>query len=119
VRLIDGTVIEAGWVVLCAGTYGSPAILMRSGVGPAEHLRSIGVPVRVHLPGVGANLIDHPALDIDSGYRGAGRIAPILHSIATFHSSGRSSDNPPDLMFWLSDPDADTASFEIDVVLLA
>jgi choline dehydrogenase len=118
VRLIDGTVIEAGRVVLCAGTYGSPAILMRSGVGPAEHLRSIGLPVRVHLPGVGANLIDHPALDIDCGYRGPGRAAPILHSIATFHSSGRSSDNPPDLMFWLSDPDADTATFELNVVLL-
>jgi choline dehydrogenase-like flavoprotein len=34
VRLLDGTVIHAGWVVLCAGTYGSPPILMRSGIGP-------------------------------------------------------------------------------------
>ena len=51
VRLLDGAVIEAGWVVLCAGTYGSPPILMRSGVGPAEHLRSVGIPVRLDLPG--------------------------------------------------------------------
>ena len=54
IRLIDGAVIEAGWVVLCAGAYGSPAILMRSGIGPAEHLRSLGIPVRLDLPGVGA-----------------------------------------------------------------
>ena len=39
VRLIDGSVVKGGWVVLRAGTYGSPAILMRSGVGPVEHLR--------------------------------------------------------------------------------
>ena len=34
VRLVDGTEVHAGWVVLCAGTYGSPAILLRSGIGP-------------------------------------------------------------------------------------
>ena len=64
-RLVDEEVIEAGWVVLCAGTYGSPPILMRSGLGPAEHLRSVGIPVRLDLPGVGANLADHGGVDID------------------------------------------------------
>src|SRR5512133_1605938 len=64
VRLLDGTVIEAGWVVLSAGTYGTPPpILLRSGIGPAEHLRSVGVPVRVDLPGVGASLADHAGVD--------------------------------------------------------
>lgn len=104
VRLLDGTVVEAGWVVLSAGTYGSPPILMRSGIGPAEHLRAVGVAVRIDLPGVGANLADHPGVDIDCGYRGRGRTAPILHSIGTFHSAGRSSNQPPDLMLWLFDP---------------
>jgi choline dehydrogenase len=33
VRTVDGEVVEAGWVVLSAGTYASPAILMRSGIG--------------------------------------------------------------------------------------
>ncbi len=121
VRLLDGTTVDAGWVVLCAGTYGSPPILMRSGIGPADHLRSVGIPVRIDLPGVGENLADHPAVSIDCGYRGPVRTAPVLHSITTFHSAGRSSDETPDLMFWLSDPGRSSdgmALFEIEVVLL-
>ena len=117
-RLSDGTVIETGWVVLCAGTYGSPVILMRSGIGPAEHLRSASVPVRVDLPGVGANLADHPGLDVDCGYAGPGRSAPALHAIATFHRAQSRPGEPPDLMFWFTDPDSDDTSFEISVLLL-
>jgi choline dehydrogenase len=118
VRLADGAVIEAGWVVLCAGTYGTPAILMRSGVGPAEHLRSIGIPVLTDLPGVGANLADHAGVDVDCGYRGSARTAPILHIVATFYSTAADSDKAPDMMLWLSDPRGAPPIFEIDVVLL-
>ena len=110
--------IEAGWVVLCAGTYGSPPILMRSGIGPAAHLRSHGIPVRVDLPGVGANLADHAGVDIDCGYRGPARTAPLFHLLATFHSSAASSGQAPDLMLWLSDPRGDPPVFEIDAGLL-
>lgn len=46
-------------VVLCGGVFGSPSILMRSGIGPAERLRASGVDVRHCLPGVGENLHDH------------------------------------------------------------
>ncbi len=49
-------------VVLCAGTYASPQLLMLSGVGPADHLRSVGVDVVQDLPGVGENLQEHPNL---------------------------------------------------------
>jgi choline dehydrogenase-like flavoprotein len=121
VRLLDGEVIEASWVVLCAGVYGSPPILMRSGIGPPDHLRSVDVPVRVDLPGVGANLADHPTVGLDCGYRGQARTDPILHFIATFHSSTTPSDAAPDLMLWSSDPAGPAegpASFEIEVVLL-
>jgi choline dehydrogenase len=76
VRLLSGPVIEAGWVVLCAGTYGSPAVLMRSGIGPAGHLRAHGIGIRVDLPGVGANLADHRGVDIDCGYTGPARARP-------------------------------------------
>ena len=53
------TIIARKTVILSAGTIGSPAILMRSGIGPAENLRALGIPVRQNLPGVGANLQDH------------------------------------------------------------
>ena len=46
-------------VILCGGSINSPHLLQISGVGPAEHLSSIGVPVVHDLPGVGANLQDH------------------------------------------------------------
>jgi choline dehydrogenase len=49
-------------VVLSAGTYGSPAILLRSGIGPAEDLRSLGITPVMDVPGVGTNLHDHPRL---------------------------------------------------------
>jgi choline dehydrogenase len=46
-------------VIVTAGTIESPPLLMRSGIGPAEHLRSLGIEVVVDLPGVGGNLHDH------------------------------------------------------------
>ncbi|MGZ6342179.1 MAG: GMC oxidoreductase [Candidatus Limnocylindrales bacterium] len=99
--------------------YGSPAILMRSGIGPAAHLASLGIDARVDLPGVGANLADHPAVDLDSGWRGtASGTGAILHSIATFRSAGPSAGSAPDLMFWVSDPDDPEPGFWLDPVLL-
>ena len=50
---------SAGDVIVCAGAINSPALLMRSGLGPAEHLREHGVEARADRPGVGANLQDH------------------------------------------------------------
>ena len=47
-------------VILTAGAIGSAALLMLSGVGPAEHLAELGIEVELDLPGVGANLHDHP-----------------------------------------------------------
>ena len=54
--------LTADSYVLAAGAYGSPAVLLRSGVGPAAHLAEVGVRTEVDLPGVGANLVDHPCL---------------------------------------------------------
>ncbi len=117
VRLVDGAEIAAGWVILAAGVYGSPPILMRSGIGPANDLRALGIAVKVDLPGVGANLADHPAVELDSGWRGAATGGPILHSIATSRSSGAVGSSP-DLMFWLTDPNGDEPGFWLDPVLL-
>jgi choline dehydrogenase-like flavoprotein len=46
-------------VIVCSGAIGSPRLLMQSGIGPAGHLRSVGVAPVHDLPGVGANLQDH------------------------------------------------------------
>jgi choline dehydrogenase len=118
VQILDGSRIEAGWMVLCAGTYGSPCILMRSGIGPAEHLRTVGVPIRVDLPGVGANLADHPQVEIDCAYEGPLMGPHAIHSIATFYSSLQSREDPPDLMFWIADPSGDPPQFTFEILLL-
>ena len=52
--------VHANEVVLCGGAIGSPHLLMLSGVGPADQLQKVGVPVLHNLPGVGQNLRDHP-----------------------------------------------------------
>jgi choline dehydrogenase-like flavoprotein len=46
-------------VLLASGAMGTPKLLLQSGIGPADHLRSVGVPVVHDLPGVGENLQDH------------------------------------------------------------
>jgi 5-(hydroxymethyl)furfural/furfural oxidase len=47
-------------IIVCAGAIFSPALLMRSGVGAAPHLRDLGIDVVADRPGVGANLQNHP-----------------------------------------------------------
>ena len=47
-------------VILSAGAIGSPQLLLLSGIGPADQLRQLGLPVNHDLPGVGENLQDHP-----------------------------------------------------------
>jgi choline dehydrogenase len=58
----SGEIIEADRVLLAAGSYGSPAILLRSGVGPGADLRSVGIEPAHERPGVGADLTEHPLM---------------------------------------------------------
>ena len=57
-------------IVVSAGAINSPQLLMLSGIGPADHLRKVGVPVVHDLPGVGRNLQDH--MDVYLVYELAG-----------------------------------------------
>lgn len=59
---VDGKAVEAvadREVILCGGSINSPQLLMLSGIGPADHLRSYGIPVVHDSPSVGGNLSDH------------------------------------------------------------
>lgn len=62
VRGVDGERIEAGEVVLAAGSVCTPQLLALSGIGPADALRAAGLPVRHDRPGVGRGFSDHPSV---------------------------------------------------------
>jgi choline dehydrogenase len=70
VVLAGGETVGARRVVLSAGAYASPALLLRSGLGPRADLERLGIACRVDLPGVGEGLMDHPVtmvtLDMDN-----------------------------------------------------
>ncbi len=68
--------IEAATVVLAAGSYGTPAILQRSGVGDPAQLRAAGIAPVVDLPGVGSNLHDHPLAEVE--FAGSDRLRVLL-----------------------------------------
>jgi choline dehydrogenase len=69
--------IEAPVVVVAAGAYGSPAVLLRSGIGPEADLRRLGIAPTVPLDGVGSNLLNHwtARVLLDSGAELGARIA--------------------------------------------
>lgn len=58
-----GDIVVGRTVILAAGAYGSPAILLRSGIGPAAELKQLGIPMVRDLPGVGSGLMDHPLVE--------------------------------------------------------
>jgi choline dehydrogenase len=76
-------------IILCAGAIGTPQLLMLAGIGPADHLRSLDIPVLYNLPGVGANLQDHPAVAIASecsqplSLAGAESLSSLFRYVAT------------------------------------
>jgi len=59
--------VRCARVVLCGGAYGSPAVLLRSGVGDPASLSALGIATGVDRPGVGRNLHDHPATGLVFG----------------------------------------------------
>ena len=88
VRLLDGSLIEADRVVLAAGTYASPMLLARSGMGPADQLRALDITPVMELPGVGSNLVDHPLVSIDLPTRPLAARAALSPRHASFLVSG-------------------------------
>ncbi|TQN41115.1 putative dehydrogenase (TIGR03970 family) [Blastococcus colisei] len=100
-----GGVVRAGEVVLSAGAVGSPQLLLLSGIGPADHLRSVGLPVVADVPGVGAGSTDHPLVYL--GFRPA-RPVPLLpgrlplHGVLHATSEGATRPGDLELLPWLA-----------------
>jgi 5-(hydroxymethyl)furfural/furfural oxidase len=91
--------IRGGEVLLCAGAVHSPAILMRSGIGPAGHLAEMDIPVRTSLA-VGQGFQDHPAIFLPVRLNDFARPpAGFRHTNACVrYSSGLAGAGPNDMM---------------------
>ena len=92
-------------VVLSAGVFDSPKLLLLSGIGNAEHLHDLDIPVIADLPGVGQNLQDH--LLVGVAYQSTQTLPPLSptsNSIEAglFLQSGISNAATPDLQFMFS-----------------
>ena len=116
VALMSGEVLRASReVIVSSGAIGSPKLLLQSGIGPADHLKQVGVAVKHDLPGVGENMQDHLDLFViaectgDHTYDGVAKLhrtlgaglqyiflrsGPVASSL--FETGG----------FWYADPDA-------------
>jgi choline dehydrogenase len=98
VKLADGETIAAGTIVVSTGSYCSPPILMRSGIGPVDDLESLGIPVLYANEAVGRNLRDHPLSTVAFAAAPAMQNAtPPLQTLVNYASSGGSSDGELDL----------------------
>ncbi|MXU64357.1 GMC family oxidoreductase [Oceanomicrobium pacificus] len=111
----DGVVRATGEVILSSGAFGSPRLLMLSGIGPADHLSALDIPVRFDQPSVGSNLQDHLDLFVIaecSGPHTYDRFAkPHLSALAALqYIFTRSGPVASSLFetggFWYADPDA-------------
>ena len=72
----DGRTVrfDAQETIISAGALHSPALLLRAGIGPAEHLRSHGIEVVADLPGVGSNLLEHASLSVAAHLKPGARV---------------------------------------------
>lgn len=86
VQLVNSGIELAEETILAAGVYGTPGILMRSGIGPADQLQTLGIPVIESLP-VGKRLIDHPFVyTVHALVPGAAQMTPAVGVLAWMRS---------------------------------
>ncbi|ANL46455.1 glucose-methanol-choline oxidoreductase protein [Rhizobium phaseoli] len=102
-------------VLVSSGAIGSPKLLLQSGIGPADHLKSVGVKVNHDLPGVGGNLQDHLDLFViaectgDHTYDGVAKLHRTLWAgvqYVLFRTGPVASSLFETGGFWYADPEA-------------
>lgn len=104
--LQDGKAVElhADQVILSAGAIGSPQILTLSGIGPADVLDRLGIPVVLDLPGVGRNLTDHPVAPVVAKLK-PGAEAGDARNMAVLIYTAAGSPTPRDMFITLASGD--------------
>lgn len=120
VYLSNGEFIEAGQVIVAAGAYASPSILLRSGIGPGQHLRDVEVQPVLDLAGVGSNLIEHVLIYMlfeTAPHPGAWAHPPFPVMLTARTARARS---PLDLhicpSMWMPDPLPESSTFGMLIV---
>ena len=122
----QGVVRASREVILSAGAIGSPRLLMLSGIGPADHLSDLGIPVVLDQPGVGANLQDHLDLFVIAECNGPhtyDRYArPLWSAVAGLqYLLSRTGPVASSLFetggFWFADPNARSADIQFHLGL--
>lgn len=113
-------------VLVSSGAIGSPKLLLQSGIGPADHLRSVGVTVQHDLPGVGGNLQDHLDLFViaectgDHTYDGVAKLHRTLWAglqYVLFRSGPVASSLFETGGFWYADPQAPSPDIQFHLGL--
>lgn len=127
VELADGSAIAASAeVILCSGAIGSPRLLQLSGLGPAEHLDRLGIPVVLDQPGIGANLQDHLDLyaicEVTGPHTYDRYARPLWSAVAGLrYLLTRSGPVASSLFetggFWYADPDARSPDIQLHLGL--
>jgi choline dehydrogenase len=85
-------------IIVSSGVIDSPKLLMLSGIGPADHLKALGIPVIADVPGVGANCHDHVSLPIR--WNGKTELAASTVTAGMFMRSDPANfGDPPDVQF--------------------
>ncbi|CAB4325509.1 GMC family oxidoreductase [Brucella sp. 191011898] len=116
IALMSGEVLRAAReVIVSSGAIGSPKLLLQSGIGPADHLKKVGIAVKHDLPGVGENMQDHLDLFViaectgDHTYDGVAKLHRTL-AAGLQYMLLRSGPVASSLFetggFWYADPDA-------------
>jgi len=100
--LVDGkeTEFRGGEVIVSSGAIYSPAHLLRAGIGPAGHLRDLGIEIVAHAPGVGRRLMDHPSISVSSFIKPEFRLGGLTRRhilLALRYSSGIGGAPPGDM----------------------